>query len=127
MMIRREALEDIGPLDEGFFMYCEEIDWSIRAKQRGWKIYSIPSAVVVHHSGQSTGQFREKMLIELNRSRYRLFQKHYPPVFLELHRMILRAWIVKERLSARWKARRGLIDRAELELRIRAYQAIWAM
>src|SRR5258707_169645 len=38
-MIRREVIEQIGLLDEQFFMYCEEVDWSMRIRQSGWEIY----------------------------------------------------------------------------------------
>ena len=53
-MIRRETLDRVGPLDEGYFMYCEEIDWCMRAKRAGWGIYCVPQARIVHLAGQST-------------------------------------------------------------------------
>ena len=127
MMIRRDALDDVGLLDEGFFIYCEEVDWSIRAHQGGWDIYCLPGTRVIHHAGQSTGQFKEKMLIELNRSRYRLFAKHYSNTFVRVHRLILRTWIIRENLAARLMARLGKIDRGELEQRLSTYRAIWEM
>ena len=127
IMIRREALEDIGLLDESFFMYCEEVDWSIRARRLGWEIYQIPSARVVHHSGQSTQQFREEMMVELWRSRYLLYNKHYPKGFIRTHRLILRAGLARSIAAARLDAIRGRITSAELEQRMRAYRAIWSM
>ena len=127
MMIRREALEQVGPLDDEFFMYCEEVDWCIRAQRAGWKVYHLPSARIIHHSGQSTRQFRESMLIELHRSRYRLFRKHYSPAFVGAHRVITRAGMTKESLMSRWAARRGDISPEELRSRLRAYSAIWGM
>lgn len=77
MLVRREACTDVGLLDEQFFMYCEEIDWCRRIKQAGWAIMHAPGARVVHHGGQSTQQRAGRMFVELHRSRFRLFAKHY--------------------------------------------------
>ena len=127
MMVKREALEEIGPLDESFFMYCEEVDWCLRAKRRGWQIYQIPSAQIVHHVGQSAAQFREAMLVELHRSRYLLFRKHYPTGFTRAHRVITRAGLAREMARALLLRFLGKIDRKELEQRLRAYRTIWSM
>jgi GT2 family glycosyltransferase len=51
MLVRRNALEDVGPLDEGYFMHCEDLDWCMRFRQHGWKVVFVPSATVVHHLG----------------------------------------------------------------------------
>jgi GT2 family glycosyltransferase len=51
MLIRREALKDVGPLDEGYFMHCEDLDWCMRFRQRGWKIMFVPDARVIHQKG----------------------------------------------------------------------------
>ena len=127
MMIRRDALASVGLLDERFFMYCEEIDWCLRARRAGWQIYQLPTAKIVHHVGQSTAQFREEMLVELHRSRYYLFQKHYTPAFVRAHRAITRLGLAREWVRAQWRARRGLLSEDELDRRLRAYCAIWRM
>lgn len=49
LFIRREILEQVGPLDEGFFLYVEDIDWARRMHQAGWKVYYVPTAKIVHH------------------------------------------------------------------------------
>jgi GT2 family glycosyltransferase len=51
MLVRRGALKDVGPLDEGYFMHCEDLDWCVRFRHRGWKIMFVPDACVVHHKG----------------------------------------------------------------------------
>ena len=51
MMVRREALDDVGPLDEGYFMHCEDLDWCMRFRQKGWKILFVPTAKIVHYLG----------------------------------------------------------------------------
>lgn len=55
VLIRREALLGIGPLDEGFFLYFEDIEWCRRARDKGWRLLHQPAARVVHMHGQSTG------------------------------------------------------------------------
>jgi hypothetical protein len=77
MMVRRDVCDAVGLLDEHFFMYCEEVDWCQRIKQAGWEIMHVPNARVIHHSGQSTKQSAGRMFVELHRSRFRLFAKHY--------------------------------------------------
>lgn len=54
MMIRREVYEQVGGLDEDFFMYGEDIDWCYRIKKSGWKIYYVPSTQIIHFKGEST-------------------------------------------------------------------------
>jgi len=127
MMVRVEAVRQVGLLDEGYRMYCEEVDWCLRAKRRGWQIYQIPSAQIVHHVGQSAAQFREAMLVELHRSRYLLFRKHYPTGFTRAHRVITRAGLAREMARALLLRFLGKIDRKELEQRLRAYRTIWSM
>ena len=77
ILARQVAVRQVGFLDEGFFMYAEELDWCRRLTDVGWKLYCVPSAQVVHHEAQSTRQFRQRMFVELWRSRLRLFDKHY--------------------------------------------------
>ena len=50
-MIKRQLLDEIGTLDEGFFMLFEEVDWCFGAKKAGWEIWFTPRAQVVHHHG----------------------------------------------------------------------------
>lgn len=49
MFIRREILDTVGPLDEGFFLYVEDIDWAQRMHRAGWDIYYVPAAKIIHH------------------------------------------------------------------------------
>ncbi len=54
MMVRREVYEQVGGLDEDFFMYGEDIDWCYRIKKAGWKIYYVPLTQIIHFKGEST-------------------------------------------------------------------------
>lgn len=77
MLVRRSLLDQIGPFDEGFFVYSEEIDLCRRAVDAGWRIHWVPQALVLHHGGQSTRLVARKMFIELYRNKLRYFRKHY--------------------------------------------------
>ena len=58
LFLRRAALADVGPFDERFFLYWEETDWLLRAKQRGWQTVSLPTVEAVHVSGGSSPNAR---------------------------------------------------------------------
>lgn len=53
MMLRRELLEDVGFLDERFFLYGEDLDWCRRIRQKGWKILYCPGTQIIHYKGRS--------------------------------------------------------------------------
>jgi GT2 family glycosyltransferase len=53
MIVRREVLEDVGPLDESFFLYGEDLDWCYRIHQKGWKIFYLPATQIIHYKGRS--------------------------------------------------------------------------
>jgi len=51
MLVRRDAMQDVGEWDEGYFLHCEDLDWCMRFRQKGWKILFVPSAQIVHELG----------------------------------------------------------------------------
>ncbi|MBS1989127.1 MAG: glycosyltransferase family 2 protein [Cyanobacteria bacterium SZAS LIN-2] len=77
LMIKREILQKVGTLDEGFFMLFEEVDWCYRVKKAGWEIWFTPRAQVVHHYGQSIKQVKVAMILSSHRGLYRFWHKHY--------------------------------------------------
>ena len=77
LMIRREVIDEVGTLDEGFFMLFEEVDWCYRVKQHNWQIWFTPGAQVVHHYGQSIKQVKARMILSSHRGLYRFWKKHY--------------------------------------------------
>jgi N-acetylglucosaminyl-diphospho-decaprenol L-rhamnosyltransferase len=89
MLARRTAFERVGLMDEGYFMYSEETDWCMRMCQAGWETWYLPTAVIVHYGGQSTGQVRHSMLQALYRSKVRFFRKHYGSGAATLLRLML--------------------------------------
>lgn len=96
MLLRREVIEQTGLFDEQFFMYCEEVDWAMRIQAASWLIYCEPRAHITHLSGQSTGQVRTQSLINLWRSRLRLYQKHYTPLQQAMARLLIRMCVPRE-------------------------------
>lgn len=77
MILRRELLDDIGPFDERFFMYVEDVDIAYRAKEKGWRVAYFPGAVIVHARAKSSDKARDRMIVEFHKSMYRFFRKHY--------------------------------------------------
>ncbi len=77
MMVRSDVAESTHGFDESFHMFCEEIDWSWRVREAGWEIYTVPSAEVIHYAGESTSQVPADTVVNLWRSRARLYRKHH--------------------------------------------------
>jgi GT2 family glycosyltransferase len=77
LLIRRETVEEIGLLDEGYFMYCEDTDWCYRAKRQGWRTFYHPYARVVHRKGASSDKAQYRCVVRHHRSLYRFFRKFY--------------------------------------------------
>jgi len=77
LLIRREALHQVGPLDEKFFMYSEELDWCYRLKAQGWEVVYLPTAQVVHQEGRSSEQVLALRHIHFQRSKVLFFKKYY--------------------------------------------------
>ena len=127
MMIRREVIDEVGPMDDKFFMYCEELDLCWRVLQTGWEIWYSPDATVVHHSAASTRQFRGQMQVELNRSRFRFFAKHYPPLFGYFSRAVVAMGIGKNLIVSAADRIRGRISQSEWRSRRSAYAQILAL
>ena len=80
MFVRREAIEQVGLLDEQFFMYGEETDWCYRFKQANWKVMFTPSAEIIHLGGQSSSQKRSEMILQLRASILYFMAKNRGPV-----------------------------------------------
>jgi N-acetylglucosaminyl-diphospho-decaprenol L-rhamnosyltransferase len=77
MLIRREAFEDVGRLDEGYFMYAEEVDLCYAMREKGWQVWYQPTAKVIHIGSGSSRNRRPQREADLYRSRVRFFRKYY--------------------------------------------------
>lgn len=90
MMVRREVIETVGLLDEGFFMYCEELDWCRRIRSAGWRIVYVPAAQVIHYGGKSSDQVVAARHIYFQSSKVRYTRKHHGRWAAE----VLRLWLL---------------------------------
>jgi hypothetical protein len=82
LMIRREVLATVGPLDEGFFLYVEDIDWAKRIHQKGWQVFYVPTAQIIHHHiAVSDKKFLSRYMWLHFQSMLRYVRKHLlPPI-----------------------------------------------
>ena len=95
MMVRREAIQDVGEWDERYFLHCEDLDWCMRFRQKGWKILFVPSARVTHALGVSSRS--RPIFVEWHKHMgmirfYRkFFRRQYPGVLMGL--VALGVWL----------------------------------
>jgi GT2 family glycosyltransferase len=89
LMLRRKALDQVGLLDENFFMYSEEVDLCLRIRQGGWPLYWVPQSRVIHYGGQSSKLVADEMFLQLYRGKVQYFRKHTQPVVVALYKLVL--------------------------------------
>jgi len=89
LLVRRDALDQVGPLDESFFMYVEDLEWCWRAARKGWEILFEPDAVVVH-VGNASGakRYGERRTETYMRNTYRFFRREHGPVAAGAYRAL---------------------------------------
>jgi hypothetical protein len=77
LILRREALDQVGLFDEDFFLYSEEVDLQARLRRAGWETHYFPELTVVHHESQFSAGIPERRINEMWRSRHRYWRKHH--------------------------------------------------
>jgi len=77
MLVRREAIEEVGVMDDRFFMYAEETDWCYRFRKKGWTVMFAPVGDIIHFGGQSAAQKPVAMIVQLRLSILKFIRKHY--------------------------------------------------
>lgn len=77
MFIRKKALDDVGFLDEAFFMYGEDIDLCYRLKHSGWRIIYYGKSKITHFKGESSKKQKSKLIYEFYRAMYIYYNKHH--------------------------------------------------
>lgn len=104
MFARRQVYQEIGGLDERFFMYSEELDWCYRAKKSGWEVHYFPRAQVIHHEAKSSDQVGAVRDIYFHSSKVRFFRKYHGAFLAELLRGFLLLTFLIETIeeSAKW-------------------------
>jgi len=78
LMVRRAAIEQVGGMDEAFFMFNEDVDWCRRMQLAGWANSYVPDAVVVHHIGASRKRVAPRVIVARHRGMIHYFHKHHP-------------------------------------------------
>lgn len=93
MLVRREVIEQVGPMDEAFFVYAEEADWCYRFRRAGWRCVFTPAARIIHldGGGKSTGQTSARMFVQQQKSMLIFHRKHYGLLNQVLLRLLLLA------------------------------------
>ncbi|TSA19529.1 glycosyltransferase [bacterium] len=76
MMVRREAYEQVGGLDEDFFMYGEDLDWCYRIQRAGWKNYYVHTTQIIHYKGESTKRSNLNEIRTFYQAMHLFVQKH---------------------------------------------------
>lgn len=77
MLIRKKLIEQIGYMDEEFFIYCEDTDYCYRAIKAGWDIYYFPKVKVMHMHGGTTNKFKLRALLLFHKGIFLYYNKHY--------------------------------------------------
>lgn len=127
-MVRSAALADEQLFDESFFLYCEEIDAQWRLARKGWGVYILPTAHIVHYGGRSTSQDLSKTFVHLWHSRHKLYQRYHGGITNILMRgMVIAA--MRNRLRANYQRQaQGAItieQRAEQNSMLAEVVEIW--
>ena len=78
LLVRRAAIEQVGAMDEAFFLFNEDVDWCRRMRLADWAVTYVPDAVVVHHVGASKSKVDPKVIYERHRGMIHYFHKHHP-------------------------------------------------
>lgn len=106
LLVRRAAIEEVGPLDERFFLFSEEVDWCYRFRQAGWRVLFFPGAECVHVGGASHGG---RLLRENVRGHLLFLDKHRGRAEAERARRLLRGALLAR--GALFRGERGRLYR----------------
>lgn len=77
MLVRVAAIDEVGLLDERFFMYGEDLDWAYRIKAAGWRVFYTPAVRALHQKGATSARQSGRMIVEFYRAMYLFYRKHY--------------------------------------------------
>lgn len=89
LLLRKDVLDQVGFLDENYFMYSEEIDLCFRMQRAGWHLFWVAHAQVVHFGGQSTQQVPTEMFLNLYHGKIKYFRKHHGWLAAQIYKLIL--------------------------------------
>jgi GT2 family glycosyltransferase len=107
LLLRTEAVGQVGLLDENFFMYLEDIDYCLRLRRDGWKLYYLPAATVVHLAGQSSGGRMRRFGVPAYQSLFYFYGKHHSRAKVAMARVLV---LVASCSHWAWNALRGSLS-----------------
>jgi hypothetical protein len=125
LLVRREVIDAVGGLDEGFFVYWVDADWCARIRRRGWRIEAVPQARVLHDENLQSGRRmrrRTRLILDFHRGAYRYYRKHHiRNTFGPLHLMAVVGLSARAALLVGWdyvltsanRARRVAVSRMD--------------
>ena len=121
MLVRREAIIQVGAMDEDYFMYAEEADWCYRFTRSGWDVVYTPIAKIVHLIGESSKQVSQGMALQRKAGILQFIQKHrtWPVYYLAC--LLTSLWFCLRILP--WLAKGAIVpcDRAHAWLVVKNY------
>lgn len=88
-MARSEAVKKVGLLDENLFMYADDLDWSKRFRDAGWKVVYFPEAESIHYGGGTTARAPIRFAQEMQKANFQYWQKNYGKVSQFVYRVIM--------------------------------------
>lgn len=100
MLVRRETIDQVGLLDEDYFMYGEDVDWCYRMKEAGWEIHYYPETKITHLKGASSRRKPMKIIYEFYRAMYLFHHKHYRKQYIWIVNAVIYAGITLSFLGA---------------------------
>ncbi|MHB8741980.1 MAG: glycosyltransferase family 2 protein [Sulfuricaulis sp.] len=108
MLVRREIIERVGVFDDAYFMHCEDLDWCMRVRQKGWQILFVPSVEVVHYRGTCSKARPIFVLWHKHKGMIRFYHKffrhQYPrPLMLLVTAAVWTRFVVLAGLSLFWR------------------------
>lgn len=129
LMVRREAFEQVGPLDEDFFFYGEDTDWGKRFHDAGWGIVYHPEAEAIHFGGGSTAAYPVKYYLTMEKADLLYWRKHssaaarglYVAIKVVYHLISVGGWL------GIWLLRPGRRAQALLKVKGHAVNTVWLL
>ena len=120
ILVRAEAMREVGLLDERFWLYGEETDWCRRMWNHGWRVRFVHGGEIIHHGGASTSQTSGRSLQQLWGAKLQFIAKHRNPMQLLLCRAAVALWFGLRILPALAAA---VVDRSRSEFHLRRAEA----
>lgn len=129
LMVRREAFDEVGPLDEDFFFYGEDTDWGKRFHEAGWAAVYHPAATAIHFGGGSTAAYPIRYYLTMEKADLRYWRKHHPvwqrAVYVAIR--LLHNTISVLGWAAIWAVRPRRREQASLKVRGNLVNTAWLL